>query len=89
MSSGLLLLAWRRPSLLRVPAVIWRHVTQAIAACVLRVVLTLIFLLVITPAGLLTRAVGRDPLRRRRSAASGWIPYPARLLDARHFERMY
>jgi hypothetical protein len=35
------------------------------------------------------RARGRDPMARRRLAYRGWIPYPDRYRDTKHFDRMF
>jgi hypothetical protein len=47
------------------------------------------FLLVLTPIGLIWRAIGRDPLARRRASWPGWTAYPSRYADRSHFTRMY
>ena len=54
-----------------------------------RVVLAIVFFLVITPVGIVTRLCGWDPLRRRAAPAdSYWKPYSARQRDPRHYEKM-
>ena len=35
------------------------------------------------------RLIGKDPLARRRRSWRGWLPYPDRYRDPRHFERMF
>jgi hypothetical protein len=54
-----------------------------------RIILTIAFLLLLTPIGLIWRAIGRDPLTRKRRNFPGWSPYPARYRDRNHFRRMY
>jgi hypothetical protein len=59
------------------------HLGQVIG----RVLLTLVFLLLVTPLGLLLRLMGKDllELRRRPGEGSGW--HPAR--NHRDFDRMF
>ena len=55
----------------------------------LRVILTVIFFVVITPIGVIMRLTGSDPLQRRApSARSYWKSYDARQRDTRHYEKM-
>lgn len=64
-----------------VPAVLaplnraWQRVGHAMHVVTTPLILALIFFVVITPMGLLMRALGKDPLRLRRApgAASYWI----------------
>ena len=55
-----------------------------------RVLLTLVYYLVVTPYGLVTRLVGRDPLRRRgRAAGSYWVERKATRQAREGFERLF
>ena len=56
----------------------WMKFAHFLGAIVTRVVLTLTFYLVITPVGLLLRAIGKDPLVLRKDAAqkSYWVQVP-------------
>lgn len=56
----------------------WMALALALGLVMTTVLLTLVFLLVVTPAGWLARLRGRDFLNRRRdrSAASYWTPRP-------------
>jgi hypothetical protein len=54
-----------------------------------RVLLTLLFVIVLVPLSLVWRLLRTDPLGRRRSAWTGWSPYPTRYRDPRHYLRMY
>ena len=54
-----------------------------------RVLLTVMFLVVLTPISLLWRLLGKDPLMRRRERWPGWSVYPARYRDRKHYERMF
>ena len=53
-----------------------------------RVLLTVMFLLVVTPLGALGRLFGSDPLGRR-AAGSLWLPFSKRARDPKHYERMF
>ena len=60
------------------------------AGFVARLLLSAAFFLVLTPVGLAVRLVGWDPLWRRKGRRhSGWVPYPKRFHDVKHYERMY
>jgi hypothetical protein len=53
-----------------------------------RIILAIIFFLVLTPIGLIKRALGWDPLQRRSGTRdSFWHPYPER--HPRHYEKMF
>jgi hypothetical protein len=55
-----------------------------------RVLLTLMYYLVVTPYGIVTRLVGRDPLRRRGAKAeSYWVERKATRQTREQFERLF
>ena len=55
-----------------------------------RVLLTLVYYLVVTPYGVVTRLVGRDPLRRRgASQGSYWVERKATRQTREQFERLF
>jgi Saxitoxin biosynthesis operon protein SxtJ len=55
-----------------------------------RVLLTLMYCLVVTPYGVVTRLVGRDPLRRRgKTAGSYWVERKATRQAREGFERLF
>jgi hypothetical protein len=85
----LLLLGLTRPVLLKWPSAVWWKFAMALGYVNARVILTIAFLIVLTPIGLLWRVIGRDPMRRRRQNFEGWSAYPARYRDRNHFKRMY
>jgi hypothetical protein len=85
----LVVLGRLRPSLLKWPSAVWWRFALALGYINARIILTLAFALVLVPLGLLWRAIGRDPLGRRRANWPGWSPYPARYRDRSHFSRMY
>ena len=88
---GLLLLtAAIAPAWLRVPSALWRKFADVVGWINARVILTLAFFVVFMPVGLVMRLLGRDLLRLRRSTRSTyWEPYPARLRQITHYERMF
>lgn len=76
------------PSLLVAPRKAWMKLAEALAFVSSRIILALIFFLVLTPIGLVKRAMGWDPLHRRAASSdSYWLPYPRR--DRSHYEKMY
>jgi len=70
----LLLLAGLAPAALRPIEWAWMRLANALGWVMTRVVLGVIFLLVFTPAGLIRRLLGKDPLELRydRGAVSYW-----------------
>ncbi len=86
----LMLLGWLAPPLLRVPSAIWWKFAEVLGWVNARVILTVMFLFVFTPVGLVMRLLGWDSLRMRRSTrTTGWEPYPARTRAIEHYERMF
>jgi len=63
----------------------WKRFAQRLADFQGRVLLTLLYVVLIVPGGLVLRLVG-DPLRRRRPPTSNWtarVPVPTTLDEAR------
>jgi hypothetical protein len=85
----LVLLGALRPSLLRRPSAWWWRVAHILGYVNTRILLTVMFVIVFVPLGLIWRLMGRDPLARRRTGFPGWSPYPSRYRDHRHYLRMY
>ena len=54
-----------------------------------RIILTVVFVLVLTPIGLVWRLIRRDPLARRREHWAGWVPHPGRYRNTAHYTKMY
>jgi hypothetical protein len=84
----LMVLARAAPSLLRAPNRWWWRFAQVLGWINARVLLTLFFVLVLTPVGVMMRVFGRNVLRPPRVDTS-WGPYPARRRDVKHYERMF
>ena len=87
-SVALVGLAMVRPALLRWPARAWSVLAYGLGWLNGRILLSLLFFAVFTPLGLLARLMGKD-LLRSRPAHAGWSPYPERLRDPKHYERMF
>lgn len=78
------------PRLLAVPRKLWMKLAEGMSYVSSRIILAIVFFLVLTPIGLVKRAMGWDPLQRRAgSRDSFWQPYPERQKNPRHYERMY
>jgi hypothetical protein len=85
----LLVVGLTYPPLLYYPSKAWWAMAAVLGYVNARIILTVAFLLLLTPIGLIWRAIGRDPLTRKRRNFPGWSPYPARYRDRDHFKRMY
>jgi hypothetical protein len=85
----LLVLGLTKPALLKWPSAVWWKFAMVLGYVNARVILTIAFLIVLTPIGLIWRVIGRDPLQRRQRNFEGWSAYPARYHDRNHFTRMY
>jgi hypothetical protein len=86
--AALLVLSAVAPRALRAPSRVWWKLAEILGWINMRLLLGAFFFLVITPAGLLFRLFGRDPLVRRHHG-SMWTPYPERRRDTTHYERMF
>jgi hypothetical protein len=86
--SVLVVLGAVAPSLLKGPRVWWWRVARVVGDFNARVLLTVMFVAVFVPLGLIWRLTGKDPLGRRKGSP-GWMPYPIRYRDRRHYLRMY
>lgn len=85
----LVILGLTAPTLLKYPSMVWWKFAMVLGYVNARVILTIAFLILLTPMGLLWRLIGKDPLARQRKNWSGWSPSPARFRDPDHFNRMY
>ena len=76
------------PRVLVGPRKAWMKLAEAMAFVSSRIILALIYFLVLTPIGLVKRAMGWDPLHRRAASRdSYWLEYPKR--DRSHYEKMF
>lgn len=64
------------PGALRLPYLVWMGIALALGVITTKVVLSLVFLLIVTPTGIVMRLSGRAPLTRSfdSSITSYWIP---------------
>ena len=85
----LVLAALVRPASLRGLAAVWSRIGHALGWVNSRVLLTLMFLFVLLPFGVISRLFGADPLDRRRRSDSFWIAYSPRVRDPKHYERLF
>lgn len=68
----------------------WMALAGVLSFISTRIILAAVFFLVVTPIGLIKKAMGWDPLHRRAGkAGSYWHPYPERQQNPRHYEKMY
>ena len=90
LGTSLLALSIVAPVLLRYPSRAWMGLAHKLSWVSTRVVLAVVFFGIVTPVGLIRRAFGRDPLRRRAGRQETyWHPYRGRQKDPKHFEKMY
>jgi hypothetical protein len=85
----LVVLGVTAPRLLKYPSQVWWKFAMILGYVNARIILTVAFLIVLTPLSLIWRLIGRDSLAIRRQHWPGWSPYPARYRDKDHFTRMY
>ena len=86
---GLLIVAALvRPQALGGLAAVWSRIGHALGWFNSRVLLTVMFLLILWPVGFVSRLFGSDPLERRKRG-SMWTPYPERMRDAKHYEKLF
>jgi hypothetical protein len=80
LSAAILLLAWIRPAVLHPANGMWMALGRFLGKVVNPVVTGLLFYLVFTPAAMVLRWLGKDPLRLRmdRAAPTYWIERGAR-----------
>lgn len=69
----------------------WMSVAFVLGFVMAHVTLTLLFLLILTPLGLLARLTGKDflSLKLDRAAKSYWIPRPTKPKSAADYERQF
>jgi len=86
----LVLLGLIAPRVLVYPNKAWMKLAEGMSYVSTRIILAIVYFGVLTPIGLIKRAMGWDPLHRRSaSSESYWRPYSKRQLDPRHYEKMF
>ncbi len=88
---ALTLLGFAAPAWLRPIERIWMRLAGYLGWFMTRLILGVVFLLVFSPAGLIMRLLGADPLKLRfdRRAASYWEPRAAEDRSPERMERMF
>lgn len=78
------------PQALVLPNKAWMALAEGLSFVTTRIVLAFVFFVVLTPIGLIKRALGWDPLHRRAGPdKSYWRPYSERQRNPRHYEKMF
>ncbi len=79
------------PTAIRAIYVVWMIAVWPIGWVVSHVLLAAIFFGVMTPIGLILRAIGRDPMRKKldRTAKTYWITRPAEESDSQQYFRQF
>jgi len=85
----LVVFGYLAPAALKWPSAAWWRLATILGYVNARIILTVAFVLILTPIGLIWRVIGRDPLARRRRRWPGWMPHPERYRSAEHYKRMY
>lgn len=68
----------------------WMAFARALGWVNSRILLTVLFVFVFTPYGVVQRLLGRDPLGRRwRDAPPRWVPAPERLRQHDHYDHLF
>ena len=82
-------LLWRLPQIARPFFVAWHFVGCCVGFAVGNIVFIFIFYLIVTPIGLLLRASGHDPLKRRftRAATTYWEPVKKKMGAESYFQQ--
>ena len=87
---ALVLLGLTFPRSLVFPNKAWMALAEGIGFVSTRIILAFVYFLVLTPIGLIKRAMGWDPLHRRAvRGESYWRPYSTRQRNPRHYEKMF
>jgi hypothetical protein len=78
------------PRVLVYPNKAWMTLAEGMSYVSTRIILGVVYFAVLTPIGLIKRAMGWDPLHRRSPRLdSYWRPYSKRQLNPRHYEKMF
>jgi hypothetical protein len=87
----LALLAWIAPAALRPVHWFWMPISRGVARAMTWLLLTLVFVVVFTPYGVIMRALGKDPLERKidRARSSYWIVRRDGPFDPSRLEKQY
>ena len=90
LGSLLVLLGIIVPRVLVYPNKAWMKLAEGMSFVSTRIILAFVYFVVLTPIGLIKRAMGWDPLHRRAVRSDTyWRPYSERQHNPRHFEKMF
>ena len=90
LGGALLIIGLLAPAAARAFHAAWMRLAALLGHVNSRVLLTVMYYLVVTPYGVVTRLVGRDPLRRRGAqAGSYWVERKATRQTREQFERLF
>ena len=90
LGASLTVLGLLYPRALVLPNRAWMMLAEVLSFVSTRIILAFVFFVVLTPIGLIKRAMGWDPLSRRTpSGESYWRPYSERQRNRRHYEKMF
>jgi hypothetical protein len=88
--TALLIIAMLIPALARRFHVMWMGLAGVLGYVNSRILLSLMFFAVVTPYGVLSRLMGRNPLQRRGpTSTSYWIPRKQSRQPKEQFERLF
>lgn len=77
------------PSILTIPNRLWWKFALTLGWINMRILLSVLFIAVLSPIGLWWRITGNDPLARRRKNWPGWATRPDRFKDHQHFTKRF
>lgn len=88
---GLLVLAYTVPALLDPVEKAWMKFAHVLGTVMTTLILTVLFVLIVTPQGVVMRLFGSDPLKRKLDpdAESYYDEAPEHLKNLKHFERQF
>jgi len=70
-------------------AKVWGRIGHGLGWVNSRILLTVMFVVILWPIGLLSRLLGKDLLDSRRRGGSFWTPYSTRLGTSKHYENLF
>lgn len=79
------------PTILRPVYYAWMAIGLVLGTIVTAIILTIVFVVAITPTGLIMRLIGRDPMQRKLDcgAETYWIPKQYTIQDKSRFEKYF
>lgn len=89
--AALMALGLAAPRLLTLPYKAWMALALVLGYVMTRVLLTAVYMLIVTPLGIAMRLTGRDPMQRKRDPdrATYWSPRERESDARKRLERLY